>query len=57
MLSKDQILDHVWHYDFQGGGNVVETFVSLLRKKLDLGGPRLVQTVRGFGYVLRSDER
>jgi len=57
VLSKDQILDHVWHYDFQGGGNVVETFVSLLRKKLDLGGPRLVQTVRGFGYVLRSDER
>jgi two-component system OmpR family response regulator len=57
VMSKDQILAHVWHYDFRGNGNVVETFVSTLRKKLDATGPRLVQTVRGFGYVLRADSR
>jgi two-component system OmpR family response regulator len=57
VMSKEQILDHVWHYDFNGSGNVVETFVSTLRKKLDATGPRLIQTVRGFGYVLRADSR
>ncbi|MCA0329168.1 MAG: response regulator transcription factor [Actinobacteria bacterium] len=57
VMSKEQILDHVWHYDFNGSGNVVETFVSTLRKKLDTTGPRLIQTVRGFGYVLRADSR
>lgn len=54
MLSKAQIIDHVWRYDFQGDGNIVESFVSLLRKKLNATGPPLIQTVRGFGYVLRS---
>jgi two-component system, OmpR family, response regulator len=54
VMSKAQIVDHVWHYDFQGDGNIVESFVSLLRKKLNATGPPLIQTVRGFGYVLRS---
>jgi two-component system OmpR family response regulator len=54
VLSKAQILDHVWHYDFGGDGNVVETFISYLRKKVDADGDPLLQTVRGFGYSLRS---
>ena len=57
VMSKEQILGHVWHYEFRGNGNVVETFVSTLRKKLALAGPNLIQTVRGFGYVLRADRR
>lgn len=55
VLSKQQILDHVWQYDFDGEDNVVETYVSYLRRKLDDQEPRLLQTVRGFGYVLRAD--
>jgi two-component system, OmpR family, response regulator len=54
VLSKCQILDHVWEYDFGGDGSVVETFISYLRKKVDADGPPLIQTVRGFGYSLRS---
>jgi len=54
VLSRAQILDHVWEYDFGGGANVVETYVSYLRKKLDPLGPPLIQTVRGVGYVLRK---
>ena len=53
VLSKQQILDHVWHYDFGGESNVVETYVSYLRKKIDGVEPRLLHTVRGVGYVLR----
>jgi two-component system OmpR family response regulator len=53
VLSKTQIVDHVWHYDFDGDPNVVETYVSYLRKKLDKAGPPLIHTVRGFGYALR----
>ena len=53
VLSKAQILDHVWHYDFQGEANVVETYIHYLRKKIDAGGPPLIHTVRGVGYVLR----
>jgi two-component system OmpR family response regulator len=56
VLSKSQILDHVWEYDFGGDGNVVETFISYLRKKVDVEEPPLIQTVRGFGYVLRSPQ-
>jgi two-component system OmpR family response regulator len=56
VLSKQQILDHVWQYDFNGEDNVVETYVSYLRRKLDDPEPRLLRTVRGFGYVLRADE-
>ena len=52
-LSKAQILDHVWEYDFDGDANVVETYISYLRKKLDPHGPPLIHTVRGVGYSLR----
>ncbi len=54
VLSKAQILDHVWQYDFDGDANVVETYVSYLRKKLDPFGPPILHTVRGVGYVLRQ---
>ncbi len=54
VLSKSQILDHVWHYDFGGDGNVVETYVSYLRKKLEASGPPLIHTVRLVGYALRE---
>jgi two-component system, OmpR family, response regulator len=53
VLSKAQILDHVWDYSFCGSGNVVEPCVSYLRRKVDQGEPRLIHTVRGIGYVLR----
>jgi two-component system, OmpR family, response regulator len=56
VLSKSQILDHVWEYDFGGDGNVVETFISYLRKKVDVEDPPLIQTVRGFGYALRAPQ-
>jgi two-component system OmpR family response regulator len=53
VLSKAQILDHVWQYDFGGDANVVETYISYLRKKVDKVEPRLIHTVRGVGYTLR----
>jgi two-component system, OmpR family, response regulator len=53
VLSKSQILDHVWQYDFGGDANVVETYISYLRKKVDKVEPRLIHTVRGVGYTLR----
>jgi len=53
VLSKAQILDYVWEYDFGGDANVVETYVSYLRKKIDTLGPPLIQTLRGVGYSLR----
>jgi two-component system, OmpR family, response regulator len=53
VLSKDQILDHVWNYDFGGNANIVETYVSYLRRKIDGLGPPLIQTVRGVGYCIR----
>jgi two-component system OmpR family response regulator len=53
VLSKAQILDHVWNYDFNGEANVVEAYVSYLRRKLDTAEPRLLHTLRGVGYVLR----
>ncbi len=53
VLTKDQILDHVWQYDFGGNANVVETYISYLRRKLDPLGPPLIHTVRGVGYSLR----
>ncbi len=53
VLSKAQILDHVWEYDFGGDANVVETYISYLRKKIDRVEPRLIHTVRGVGYTLR----
>ncbi len=57
VLSKAQILDHVWQYDFGGDANVVETFISYLRKKVDATGDPLIHTVRGFGYSLRAASR
>jgi two-component system OmpR family response regulator len=54
VLSKDRILDFVWHYDFDGNSNVLETYVSYLRKKLNAIGPPLIHTVRLVGYVLRE---
>jgi two-component system OmpR family response regulator len=54
VLSKAQILDHVWEYDFGGEATVVETYISYLRKKVDRGGAPLIQTVRGIGYALRT---
>jgi len=53
VLSKEQILDHVWHYDFGGDASIVETYMSYLRKKIETGQTRLLHTVRGVGYVLR----
>ena len=53
VVSKSQILDHVWQYDFGGDANVVETYISYLRKKVDKVEPRLIHTVRGVGYTLR----
>jgi two-component system, OmpR family, response regulator len=54
VVTKSQILDHVWNYDFGGEGNVVETYISYLRKKIDRDGPALIHTVRGVGYCLRQ---
>ena len=57
VVSKAQILDHVWRYDFNGDASVVETYVSYLRRKVDPAGePPLIQTVRGFGYAIRLAE-
>ncbi|MCG5217403.1 response regulator transcription factor [Streptosporangium sp. KLBMP 9127] len=53
VVSKAQILDHVWHYDFNGDASIVDTYVSYLRRKLDTTEPRLIHTVHGVGYVLR----
>ncbi len=54
VLTRAQLLDHVWEYDFGGDARVLETYVSYLRKKLDVGdAPALIQTVRGVGYALR----
>ena len=53
VLSKAQILDHVWSYDFDGEANIVESYVSYLRRKLDAGADPLIHTVRGVGYMLR----
>ena len=55
VLSKGQILQNVWKYDFGGNTNVVETYVSYLRRKLDSVGPPLIKTVRQAGYMLESD--
>ena len=52
VLSKAQILQNVWHYDFGGSRNVVETYVSYLRRKLDAAGPPLIRTIRQAGYML-----
>ena len=53
VLSKPQILDRVWNYDFGGQANVVELYISYLRKKVDLGRAPMIHTMRGAGYVLK----
>jgi two-component system OmpR family response regulator len=53
VVSKSQILDHVWQYDFRGDAGIVETYISYLRKKIDTFDPPLIHTVRGVGYRLR----
>jgi two-component system, OmpR family, response regulator len=57
VLSKEQILQHVWRYDFGGNTNVVETYVSYLRRKLDALGPPLIRTVRQAGYMLEAERQ
>ena len=53
VLSKAQILDRVWHYDFGGQANIVELYISYLRKKIDAGRAPMIHTMRGAGYVLK----
>ncbi len=53
VLSRAQILDHIWDYAFSGEANVIESYISYLRRKVDTGEPRLIHTIRGIGYVLR----
>lgn len=56
VMSKAQILDEVWRYDFNGDGGVVETYIGYLRRKLDDGhDPKLIHTIRGVGYVMRTN--
>jgi two-component system OmpR family response regulator len=54
-LSRGQILDHVWEYDFDGESRVIETYISYLRRKLEAYGPPIIQTVRGVGYRLKTE--
>ncbi len=54
VMTRAQLLDHVWNYDFGGDGRVLETYISYLRKKLDAHGPPLIRTVRGVGYALQA---
>ncbi|MER5530232.1 response regulator transcription factor [Streptomyces sp. NPDC002677] len=56
VLSKAQILDHVWSTSFDGGGNLVEVYISSLRRKIDRGRTPMIHTVRGMGYVVRPVE-
>jgi two-component system OmpR family response regulator len=53
VVSKAQILDRVWHYDFGGDGRIVESYISYLRRKIDVAEPQLIHTIRGVGYSLR----
>jgi two-component system, OmpR family, response regulator len=57
VMTRAQLLDHVWNYDFGGDGRVLETYISYLRKKLDAHGPSLIRTVRGVGYALQAPKR
>jgi two-component system, OmpR family, response regulator len=54
VMTRAQLLDHVWNYDFGGDGRVLETYISYLRKKLDEHGPSLIRTVRGVGYGMQT---
>lgn len=58
VLSRETIEDHIWNYDYEGGTNVVDVYISYLRKKIDTKGlPRLIHTVRGAGYVIREEAK
>ena len=56
VLSRSQLLDHVWQYDFGGDSSVVDTYISYLRRKVDQVEPKLIHTIRGVGFCLRVDE-
>jgi two-component system OmpR family response regulator len=56
VLSRAQILEHVWEYDFDGDSSVVDTYISYLRRKLDSGEQKLLHTIRGVGFCLRADK-
>jgi two-component system OmpR family response regulator len=53
VMSRAQILEHVWHYDFNGDSSVVDSYIRYLRRKIDVHDPPLIETVRGIGYTLR----
>ena len=55
VVSRSQIIDHVWDYDFDGDPSVVDTFISYLRQKVDNVEPKLIQTIRGVGFCLREE--
>ena len=55
VLTRAQLLDHVWEYDFGGDSSVVDTYISYLRRKLDHVEPKLIHTIRGVGFCLRAD--
>jgi two-component system, OmpR family, response regulator len=57
VVSKAQILDRVWHYDFAGDASIVDTYISYLRRKVDVEEPKLIHTVHGVGYVMREPRR
>jgi len=58
VLSKSQILDHVWEYDFNGDASIVESYISYLRRKIDVGDrPKMIHTKRGVGYLLRTQDK
>ena len=58
VLSKAQILDHVWEYDFNGDASIVESYISYLRRKIDVGGrEKMIHTKRGVGYMLRTADK
>jgi len=56
VVSKAQILDRVWNYDFGGRSSVVELYISYLRKKIDAGHEPLIHTVRGVGYMIKAPQ-
>ncbi|WP_327299476.1 MULTISPECIES: response regulator transcription factor [unclassified Streptomyces] len=56
-MSKAQILEHVWHYDFGGDPSIVDTYISYLRRKVDTREPKLIHTVHGIGYVIRGPRK
>ncbi len=56
VLTRSQLLDHVWEYDFDGESSVVDTYISYLRRKLDQSDQKLIHTIRGIGFCLRADQ-